>query len=58
MISNDNQIINEKNKVQEEILKEAKGSLTNYSKIIHKEASKLRQKFKGKFHIGSIQSSI
>jgi hypothetical protein len=48
-----NYLIDEKNRVQEQILKEAKGNLKEYSKIIHKEVVKLRRKFKGKFQTAS-----
>ena len=42
-------IISEKDKIQAEILKEAKGDLQEYTQIVHKEVEKLREKFKGKF---------
>jgi len=46
----DDSLIDEKNKVQKNILEEAKGDLKEYSRIIRKEAEELRKKNKNKFN--------
>jgi hypothetical protein len=44
-------VVFEKNKIQEKILKEARGDLKEYSRIIHRDAEELRKKYKGKFKV-------
>jgi hypothetical protein len=46
-------IIEEKNKVQEKILSEANGDLREYTKIVHEEFKKMKEKYKDKFNLQS-----
>jgi hypothetical protein len=53
----DDPVVYEKHKAQQRLLKEAKQDLKQYSKIVHREAEKIRKKFKGKFKIISTAKS-
>jgi hypothetical protein len=44
-----NEIVEEKNNVQRDFLREVNGDLKEYSKIVHKEFLELQKKYPGKF---------
>ena len=42
-------VLDEKNRVQEKILSEANGDLREYTKIVHEEFKKMKEKYKDNF---------
>lgn len=44
-----NEIVNEKHRVQKDVLREVNGDLKEYSEIVHKEFLELQKKHPGKF---------